>query len=504
MNFPFSVRRVLLGGNNITRLDSRSLQTFTRGRTWDDEWDAIAKKITYTKDFNQSADQLREIVKSGLLRFTDLRDNPERFFAAHRKVAEKSPELGPGFWIRFTVQYNLFAGTILGLASDEQLPILDEMQGKGQLGCFALTEKFAGVNSGLVVNTEIEWDQEKKKFILNTPNEGAKKNWISQGFVADKGVVIANLKVNDTIVGPHAFVMDFRTDDGNLVDNVTMDDMGRKTVGNDLDNAWIHFDQVELPQSAMLNRFADINSNGEYVLNVPGIRPFDMIGQRLFTGRVAVAQAALTFRKQLYEKTKLYTDAKKCWVPKVSNSSDLPALSDIPQLIELFDEEMDRYNEMETFLNICEEELSACLKENSMPNIDLIEAIAVAKVKAVEESIEMTFRLKQEVGSYALMEGSGFEQMDFLQCCKFAEGDSRILMLKMARDRLSKYQRKMKKGDDSSSSGTTDDLEDEQCRIIMDTMKAADGAANNVGTYKEMNKLAEMTMERILTQYSGK
>ena len=153
MNFPFSVRRVLLGGNNITRLDSRSLQTFTRGRTWDDEWDAIAKKITYTKDFNQSADQLREIVKSGLLRFTDLRDNPERFFAAHRKVAEKSPELGPGFWIRFTVQYNLFAGTILGLASDEQLPILDEMQGKGQLGCFALTEKFAGVNSGLVVNT---------------------------------------------------------------------------------------------------------------------------------------------------------------------------------------------------------------------------------------------------------------------------------------------------------------------------------------------------------------
>ena len=98
----------------------------------------------------------------------DLRDNPERFFAAHRKVAEKSPELGPGFWIRFTVQYNLFAGTILGLASDEQLPILDEMQGKGQLGCFALTEKFAGVNSGLVVNTEIEWDQEKKKFAVLT------------------------------------------------------------------------------------------------------------------------------------------------------------------------------------------------------------------------------------------------------------------------------------------------------------------------------------------------
>lgn len=29
----------------------------------------------------------------------------------------------------------------------------------------------------------------------------------------------------------------------------------------------------------------------------------------------------------------------------------------------------------------------------------------------------------------------GFEMTDFLQACKFAEGDSRILMQKMARDR---------------------------------------------------------------------
>ena len=152
---------------------------------------------------------------------------------------------------------------------------------------------------------------------------------------------------------------------------------------------------------------------------------------------------------------------------------------------------------METFLNICEEELNACLKSNSMPNVDLIEAIAVAKVKAVEESIEMTFRLKQEVGSYALMEGSGFEQMDILQMFKFAEGDSRILMLKMGRDRLSKYQRKIKKGGDKSS---TDGVEDDQCRIIMESMEDGDDRA----TYKEMNKLAEMTMERIINQYLGK
>ena len=70
----------------------------------------------------------------------------------------------------------------------------------------------------------------------------------SQGFVADKAVVVANLKVQDKVVGPHAFVMDFRNESGDLVDNVTIHDMGIKSVGNDLDNAWIHFDNVELPR----------------------------------------------------------------------------------------------------------------------------------------------------------------------------------------------------------------------------------------------------------------
>ena len=181
---------------------------------WNTQWAAEVDGIEYVDDHFASAEQLRGIVRRGLLRFTDLRDAPARFFEAHRQIAARSTELGPGFFIRFTVQYNLFAGTILGCAGTEQLPLLDEMQARGQLGCFALTEKFAGVNSGLVVNTEIEWDEGKGVFVLHTPNDGAKKNWISQGFTADKAVVIANLTVKGEGVGPHAFVMDFRDDAG--------------------------------------------------------------------------------------------------------------------------------------------------------------------------------------------------------------------------------------------------------------------------------------------------
>jgi len=45
------------------------------------------------------------LIKTGLLRFTDLRDNPEKFFEAHRLLGEGDRGLiyGPGFGIRFTV-----------------------------------------------------------------------------------------------------------------------------------------------------------------------------------------------------------------------------------------------------------------------------------------------------------------------------------------------------------------------------------------------------------------
>ena len=158
-----------------------------------------------------------------------------RFFEAHRILARHANNHGPGFWIRFTVQYNLFAGTVLGLGGEEQLAALEDMQARGHLGCFALTEKLAGVNSGLVVNTTAEWNDARACFVLNTPDTASEKNWISQGFTADKAVVLADLTVGGVSHGPHAFLTDLRdADTGALVPGVEITDMGRKTVGNDL------------------------------------------------------------------------------------------------------------------------------------------------------------------------------------------------------------------------------------------------------------------------------
>ena len=180
---------------------------------------------------------------------------------------------------------------------------LDEYQREGTLGCFGLTEKLAGVNSGLIVQTVADWNG--TEFVMTTPTEGSEKNWISQGYVCDKAVVMADLNIDGESKGPHAFVMDFRdAETEKLAQGVKITDMGRKTIGNDLDNASISFDGAVLPKSALLSRFATIADDGTYKAST-GATPMQMIGQRLFTGRVAVAQAALEFRREIFRATKV-------------------------------------------------------------------------------------------------------------------------------------------------------------------------------------------------------
>lgn len=107
--------------------------------------DAV-KDVPNATDPAKSADVLRSLVRTGLLSFTDMRDAPEKFFLAHRLLvnprilasrpcrpqrraphehtsawlAQATVGLG-GFGVRFTVQFNLFAGSIVGLGGPEQV-----------------------------------------------------------------------------------------------------------------------------------------------------------------------------------------------------------------------------------------------------------------------------------------------------------------------------------------------------------------------------------------------
>lgn len=175
-------------------------------------------------------------------------------------------------------------------------------------------------------------------------------------------------------------------------------------------------------------------------------------------------------------------------------------LSNIPQLASLYDEADETLAGLERFVAAAEADLCICLRESTPPPADLVLAIATCKVRAVETSIDLTFRLKQEVGSFALMADAGFRHLDFLQCAKFAEGDSRILMQKMARDRLKQY-------------GSTQDgfssAELELCDKISQDMAAeitrsGDRQAAWNSSWRDIYALADAVMNNVQATYGSK
>lgn len=60
----------------------------------------VAKMDINAVTYSESAERLRTLLKTGLLQHDDIVKKPERFFLAHKILAQYSPQLGPGFWIR--------------------------------------------------------------------------------------------------------------------------------------------------------------------------------------------------------------------------------------------------------------------------------------------------------------------------------------------------------------------------------------------------------------------
>ena len=79
---------------------------------------------------------------------------------------------------------------------------------------------------------------------------------------------VANLTVGSERVGPHAFLVDMASP------GISTGDMGIKTTGNDLDNAWIAFDKVRVPRSALLDAHCAVSADGTYARTTEGILPF--------------------------------------------------------------------------------------------------------------------------------------------------------------------------------------------------------------------------------------
>ncbi len=243
----------------------------------------------------QTLDWLKRVADAGIGRQGYRETDPEgaltRFVAAFETLAE----FDVGLTVKAGVQFGLFAGSVRALGTEKHRGVLRDAVDMKLPGCFAMTERGHGSNVR-ALETTATYDAERDVFVVQTPDDFARKEWI--GNAARDGriaTVFAQLVVGGVSRGVHALLVPLRDDAGQLLPGIRIADCGPKMGLDGVDNGQIWFDGVTVPRDNLLDRFAQVHPDGTYHSDIAsdGKRFFTMLGT-LVGGRVSVAGAAVS------------------------------------------------------------------------------------------------------------------------------------------------------------------------------------------------------------------
>jgi acyl-CoA oxidase len=201
--------------------------------------------------------------------------------------------------VKVGVQFGLFGGAVLQLGTKPHHDAyIEDLIHARLLGCFAMTETGHGSNVQ-ALGTTATYDAEAGEFVIDTPDERARKDYIGNAAQhASHAVVFAQLVVDGEGRGVHALVVPIRDADGRPAPGVRIEDCGRKIGLNGVDNGRLWFDGVRVPRGNLLDRYAVVTEDGRYFSDIenPDRRFFTMLGT-LVQGRVCVGGAAINAAK---------------------------------------------------------------------------------------------------------------------------------------------------------------------------------------------------------------
>lgn len=206
----------------------------------------------------------------------------------------------PSLQIKAGVQWGLFGSAVMHLGTEEHhnswLPGIMSLEIPG---CFAMTETGHGSDVASIATTAT-YDDDTQEFVINTPFRAAWKDYIGNA-AADglAAVVFAQLVTRNVNHGVHAFYVPLRDPDTKeFLPGIGGEDDGVKGGLNGIDNGRLHFNDVRIPRTNLLNRYGDVSTAGEYTSPIasPGRRFFTMLGT-LVQGRVSLDGAAVAASK---------------------------------------------------------------------------------------------------------------------------------------------------------------------------------------------------------------
>lgn len=191
--------------------------------------------------------------------------NPDRYFNNVESSLLMPQVLCPGVDPTL-LHYSMFLTAVQKLGSDEQGKLwLSDIRSLRKMGCYAQTELGHGSNvAGL--ETTATLDMNTDEFILHSPTVTSTKFWPGGlGLWANHAVVFARLIIEGNDFGVQPFMVQIRSLDSHLpLKGVKVGDIGTKFGYNSKDNGWLMFDQVRIPRTNMLCRFAYVNKDGSF------------------------------------------------------------------------------------------------------------------------------------------------------------------------------------------------------------------------------------------------
>lgn len=206
----------------------------------------------------------------------------------------------PSLQIKAGVQWGLFGSAVMHLGTAEHHATwLPGIMNLDIPGCFAMTETGHGSDVASIATTAA-YDPATEEFVVHTPFRAAWKDYIGNAAIDGLGaVVFAQLVTRGVNHGVHAFYVDLRDPETKeFLPGIGGGDDGIKGGLNGIDNGRLHFNNVRIPRTNLLNRYGDVAQDGTYTSPIasPGRRFFTMLGT-LVQGRVSLDGAAVAASK---------------------------------------------------------------------------------------------------------------------------------------------------------------------------------------------------------------
>jgi acyl-CoA oxidase len=229
--------------------------------------------------------------------------------------------------VKFGVQFGLWGMSVYLLGTEKHhKKYLKDIGTLDLPGCFAMTETGHGSNVR-GIETTATYDHTNRTFRINTPNDGAQKEYIGNAALHGRmATVFAKIMIQGKDYGVGAFIVPLRDNSGKLMPGITIKDCGRKLGLNGVDNGVIRFSQVVIPADEMLDRFATVNAEGNFESPIASDnrRFFTMLGA-LVGGRIGIPRSGLAATRSALTIAIRYGDERKQFGPE--SGSEVPILN---------------------------------------------------------------------------------------------------------------------------------------------------------------------------------